>query len=203
MLREFKRIAVPKDATLVVTTPDALPEVKIDAPAPAEHTCDHDGDDCDCPIAAPSSTVSGPHYPELSEKFLLAGRALFTVSNPQGEHFTFKVKGAESEWPVGSGRVSKSYFVSVKAPGGIYPFRYIGMLLKTGDIKCTNKSSYTPGDQMYKVAVWACKSVIAQKMIPDGYHIEHAGRCGKCGRTLTDPESIQRGIGPECWKGIV
>ena len=25
------------------------------------------------------------------------------------------------------------------------------------------------------------------------------GRCGKCGRTLTDPESIDRGIGPECW----
>lgn len=24
------------------------------------------------------------------------------------------------------------------------------------------------------------------------------GRCGRCGRRLTDPESIRRGIGPEC-----
>lgn len=35
------------------------------------------------------------------------------------------------------------------------------------------------------------------------FHMEQygkqIGRCGKCGRTLTDPESIERGIGPECW----
>jgi hypothetical protein len=27
-------------------------------------------------------------------------------------------------------------------------------------------------------------------------------RCGVCGRTLTDPNSISRGIGPVCWKKI-
>jgi len=196
MLRTFKRITVPENAVVVASSdPDAAPEVVVPVPV--------SDDEADVPASGPSSTVSGPHYPELSEKFILAGRALFTVSNPSGEHFTFRVKGAESEWPIGSGRVSKSYFVSVKAPGGVYPYRYIGLLnAKTGDIKCTTKSSYTPGDQMYKVAAWACKSVLNAKMIPDGYHIEHAGRCGKCGRTLTDPESIQRGIGPECWKGI-
>ena len=26
----------------------------------------------------------------------------------------------------------------------------------------------------------------------------HAGRCSACGRLLTDPESIQRGLGPVC-----
>ncbi len=35
------------------------------------------------------------------------------------------------------------------------------------------------------------------------FHMEQygkqIGRCGKCGRTLTDHESIERGIGPECW----
>lgn len=25
-----------------------------------------------------------------------------------------------------------------------------------------------------------------------------AGRCVRCGRTLTDPESIARGVGPDC-----
>lgn len=29
-----------------------------------------------------------------------------------------------------------------------------------------------------------------------------AGRCGCCGKTLTDPDSKMRGIGPECIKGI-
>jgi hypothetical protein len=30
-----------------------------------------------------------------------------------------------------------------------------------------------------------------------------AGRCKVCGRSLRDPESVTRGIGPECWsKGL-
>ena len=27
-------------------------------------------------------------------------------------------------------------------------------------------------------------------------------RCQKCGKKLTDPESIKRGYGPECWGTI-
>lgn len=29
------------------------------------------------------------------------------------------------------------------------------------------------------------------------------GACGLCGKVLTDPESIQRGIGPECYRSMV
>jgi len=29
-----------------------------------------------------------------------------------------------------------------------------------------------------------------------------SGRCRKCGRVLTDPASVSRGYGPECWKQI-
>lgn len=27
-------------------------------------------------------------------------------------------------------------------------------------------------------------------------------KCQKCGRKLTDPESIERGYDPECWNGL-
>lgn len=27
-------------------------------------------------------------------------------------------------------------------------------------------------------------------------------KCQKCGRKLTDPESIERGYGPKCWNGL-
>jgi len=30
--------------------------------------------------------------------------------------------------------------------------------------------------------------------------IYHEGRCARCGRALTDPASIKRGLGPECYK---
>lgn len=32
--------------------------------------------------------------------------------------------------------------------------------------------------------------------------LRHAKRCLRCGRTLTDPESISRGIGPDCWDRV-
>ena len=195
MLKGFKSIAVPKNAKLVASVePDELPAVVI-APE-TEHVCD---DSC-APTDEDAPVVTGPHYPELSEKFLLAGRAVFTVSNPKGDHYTFKVRRVESEWPKFSGKMSTTYFVNAKVSGTDHPYGYIGILdTAKGTIKCTAKSEFLPGTKEYDVAAWACQSVLNSKMIPDGYHIEHAGRCGKCGRQLTDPESIQRGIGPECW----
>ena len=32
--------------------------------------------------------------------------------------------------------------------------------------------------------------------------VYHAGRCAHCGRILTDPVSMHRGFGPDCWKRI-
>ena len=34
--------------------------------------------------------------------------------------------------------------------------------------------------------------------LPISVRFWHEGRCGRCGRTLTDPESIKRGLGPVC-----
>jgi hypothetical protein len=38
---------------------------------------------------------------------------------------------------------------------------------------------------------------------PNGYKtikVYHSGKCGKCGRKLTTPESIKSGLGPYCGK---
>lgn len=34
--------------------------------------------------------------------------------------------------------------------------------------------------------------------LPGTLHILHDGTCSVCGRPLTDPESVRRGIGPKC-----
>ena len=38
--------------------------------------------------------------------------------------------------------------------------------------------------------------------LPEDISVYHSGRCGCCGRVLTDPEAISRGFGPECWKKV-
>jgi hypothetical protein len=34
--------------------------------------------------------------------------------------------------------------------------------------------------------------------LPKGLKVHHEGRCCRCGRKLTVPESIETGLGPEC-----
>jgi hypothetical protein len=34
--------------------------------------------------------------------------------------------------------------------------------------------------------------------LPEQVEVHHEGRCGRCGRALTVPESIESGFGPEC-----
>jgi hypothetical protein len=36
--------------------------------------------------------------------------------------------------------------------------------------------------------------------LPPDAEVMHEGRCACCGRPLTVPESIERGIGPDCWE---
>lgn len=51
--------------------------------------------------------------------------------------------------------------------------------------------------------VWLWCHLIAVKAFPEGVQLWHEGRCGRCGRTLTDPESCARGLGPICaGKGV-
>lgn len=155
------------------------------------------------PVAVPSQhDAPAMHLPELSKTFLFAGKACFTVSNPKAEHFTFKVRGSEREWPPKSGERQTTYFISVKAAGGQLSYRYIGIVNPDGSIKSTAKTQYMPGSKECDIAAWACHAVVSGKMIPSGYHIQHAGKCGRCNRRLTEPKSIERGIGPECW-GLV
>jgi hypothetical protein len=41
-----------------------------------------------------------------------------------------------------------------------------------------------------------------RKFLPECIEIWHEGKCGKCGRQLTVPSSIETGIGPECIKTL-
>jgi hypothetical protein len=43
-----------------------------------------------------------------------------------------------------------------------------------------------------------------EKMIEEsGWDVKHCGYCGKCGRVLTEPESLESGLGPICRKAMM
>lgn len=45
---------------------------------------------------------------------------------------------------------------------------------------------------------WFIDKIRETGELPDRIRAHHEGKCSMCGRQLTDPVSIKRGIGPEC-----
>lgn len=139
------------------------------------------------------------------KQFVLAGNAYFTVSNPAGQHFTYRVSKPDDN---PSSAILDFYFVSVlTGPDNTKNYTYAGMLdgrdnfwLPNKTFRATKNSKIKPEALSWKVFEWAMKLVYANQPFPPGYTLKHANRCGRCGRMLTDPESITDGIGPECRK---
>jgi hypothetical protein len=137
----------------------------------------------------------------VSEAFVTAGHAIFTVSSPKGKHYTFKVCKVDPK--AGSPFTSPAWFVHVlTGPNNLHDYSFIGQLdPKRFRVTQSWKSTIGAQAECLKVLAWALK-VVRQTaggyVIPTGYKIDHAGKCGRCGRTLTVPQSIECGIGPEC-----
>jgi len=142
--------------------------------------------------------AQGEHH-SISKDFILAGRAVFTVSG-QRTRFTFKVNRKDAQ--PGSRYQDPTYFVSVLTRGGgdeDRAYSYVGILRPVdGSIVFTKGSKIQPSAPAAKALVWTMKHVWAGKALPAPAAVYHEGRCGRCGRPLTDPESILRGFGPEC-----
>lgn len=121
------------------------------------------------------------------------GNAIFTVSSISGERYTFKIRRPDE---------SKPFFVGLLAgPDNENSYVYMGLYRpETGEIVLTRASKFKPDSKPVRVVQWAINTVRAGKVFPDGYACQHEGKCCVCGRTLTVPESIESGIGPECAK---
>ena len=129
----------------------------------------------------------------IGKDFILAGKATLTVINPDDDYQTYRINSKKTaHGPI--------YFVSVlTGPDNSNDFSYIGMLNPdNGSIRLTAKSKIKAGDNRIKIIQWAMAVVWGSGKFPLGYRLEHAGRCGRCSRKLTTPESLRLGIGPFC-----
>lgn len=132
----------------------------------------------------------------IDKTFVLAGRAVFTVSNPAGERYTFRVthKPAAGKW-------AETWFAALlTGPNNESDYTYLGIVEPEGKVRLTGKSPYPETALPVKVLAFALRVAWGVQKLPDGYAFHHEGKCGRCGRTLTVPESVESGIGPECAK---
>lgn len=139
----------------------------------------------------------------VTPQFVLAGDAELTVSNGAGRHYTIKVYKAEptAQFP------NPAYFVKMlTGSNNESDSTYIGILKfahgRDPQVVATGRSKMGPADVRMKVANWAMRVIwhVAKGdyQLPVGYTIQHVGKCGRCGRKLSTPASLDTGLGPEC-----
>lgn len=136
---------------------------------------------------------------EQTKNFILAGRAVFTISNgkpaPDARDYTFKVTRKTDP-----GRAGNLYFVGLlTGSDNDSDYTYLGMLDHvTGWTRPTAKSTLLSTSTPFVALNWALGLIWAGKPLSGNARLQHVGRCGKCNRALTVPESIDSGLGPEC-----
>lgn len=121
--------------------------------------------------------------------FVLAGNSTFTLQG-RTTRYTYRVRKS------GDGKVS---FVSVLAgPDNESDYVYVG-IIRGKAFELTAKSRMTEKSEPVKAFAWFWTALARKSEAHLGQlAFYHEGRCGRCGRKLTVPASVERGIGPEC-----
>jgi len=133
--------------------------------------------------------------------FMFAGKATMTLaSNKTGNRFTYKITEADKKSP----NDKPMFFVSaLTGSDNENGFSYLGIIKEYNDGKVNfsfakpEKAKIKADAPSAKAFQWAISNILNMRK-PDSLDVWHEGRCGRCNRKLTVPESIESGLGPEC-----
>jgi hypothetical protein len=145
---------------------------------------------------------SDHHFTSIEDarQFALAGNAIITLQSLRsGLHFTYKIAQPDAERQEAKGFVPQQiWFVKLLASGSADEgdFVYLGMIGSDKKFRLTKASRANDSSPSVK----ALRFFLGLSELHPELAIRHEGRCGRCGRTLTVPSSIDRGIGPDCAK---
>ena len=106
-----------------------------------------------------------------------------------GNRYTFRVKKHEEK---------DLWFVAVLAgPDNEQDYTYIEAIF--GDqFRRTRASKVGEEAPSFRVFAWLMRLLAEGRDLPAPVRFYHEGRCGRCGKRLTVPESVRTGYGPQC-----
>lgn len=129
--------------------------------------------------------------------FILAGKSTFTIKSvPTGKHFTFMVTQPKKN------KTEKKSVHFVKLMTGTdneRSYTFFATIFDKAAYKHSNKSRIGEDAQGVRAFRWFMNNLM-KGTVNGQVELFHEGCCGRCGRKLTTPESIESGIGPECAK---
>ena len=139
---------------------------------------------------------------ERIKTFVLAGNATFTlVSARTSTRFTYRIRcpGDKDTDDAASSTRAPAYFVALlTGSDNRRDYNYLGVIFDGRTYRHGKTKACAGADAPSAKAFdffWRC---LAQGSLPDALEFWHEGHCGRCGRLLTDPSSIEIGLGPDC-----
>lgn len=124
----------------------------------------------------------------------MAGNATFTVvSKASAKRYTFKIQKGKKE--------GMTHFVKfMNGSDNESSFQFIGSIFDKAVYRHSKKARASEDSTVVKTFVWLF-NILNGKF--DEYKFNliefwHEGKCGKCGRKLTTPQSLLDGLGPHC-----
>lgn len=124
--------------------------------------------------------------------YATAGNATLTLSSRRtGARFTYRVRLPDD------GDGSFRFVSLLTGPDNTADYAYLGLLRGDALVR-TRRSRIGEDAPSFRAFAYFARHVIGRGVLPPELEVRHEGRCGRCARPLTVPESIDRGLGPEC-----
>ena len=128
-------------------------------------------------------------YAQYIKAYVLGGNCTFTLYSEKTKlRYTFRVRSRKNnEWY----RVERLY-----GDDNTKDYRYIGCFkLDRHNLLSTKFDNYGPAESQIK---YFLNVLYGSLKWPPTMYMYPSGRCARCGRLLTTPESIKMGFGPKC-----
>ena len=140
------------------------------------------------PTVGPES-MRGRLDPGRRKSYILAGNATVTIRSTKTDtRFTYRVTRSKPR----IGQMPVWFVALLRGPVNTDDYTYIGTLFAHG-FRTTRASKITDTAPSFVAFKW-----LAEHWEDPRVEVWHEGRCGRCGRVLTVPESIESGLGPTC-----
>ena len=131
-------------------------------------------------------------------KFVQGGNSTFTLRSKNWKlRYTYNVKIDKNDC---NRFIAKVLF----GPDNTKDYRYLGLFYRDNVTLRVGKltTSIPRSDHRFSMLKVFLELLCTEKELPYTCEFYPSGRCGRCGRKLTSPESIERGFGPSCWEAI-
>ena len=135
--------------------------------------------------------LSSEQVPEIA----LAGNATITLHSANTDrHFTYKIIQSKDK--------EELFFIKLlHGADNEQDYKYVGCYYRDTHYFHPCKTYQQIPKRNWPASLQAVYYLLEHLYdVPDMLHVYHEGKCARCGRKLTTPESILSGFGPECIK---